>query len=153
MSLNKSLLAALATVAVLAAPTLAFAQSASAPAAVKPAPAAMPAPAPAAPAPAAAAASSDGKIAWYGKRFAGRKTASGQRFNPGAMTMAHKTLPFGSRVKVTNTANKRSVVVRVNDRGPTTPDRIGDVSQAAARKLGMLRSGVANATLEVVGSK
>jgi rare lipoprotein A len=146
MNSNKSLLAALALAAVLAAPTLAFAQTASAPAAAKPAPAAMPAPA-------AAASASDGKIAWYGKRFAGRKTASGQRFNPQALTMAHKTLPFGSRVKVTNTANKRSVVVRVNDRGPTTPDRIGDVSQAAARKLGMLRSGVANATLEVVGSK
>ena len=93
---------------------------------------------------------SEGKIAWYGKEFAGRKTASGQRFNPNAMTMAHKTLPFGTQVKVTNLANNRSVVVRVNDRGPTTPDRLGDVSLAAAQKLRMVRSGVVNAKLEVV---
>lgn len=111
--------------------------------------------APAAPAVAAAptAASSDvaeGKIAWYGQKFAGRKTASGQRFNPNAMTMAHKTLPFGTQVKVTNLANNRSVVVRVNDRGPATPDRLGDVSLAAAQKLRMVRSGVVNAKLEVV---
>jgi rare lipoprotein A len=145
------LLAALATVAALALPAAAWAQTASAPAATKPAPAAAPA-ATAAPAPAAATAS-DGKIAWYGNRFAGRKTASGQVFNPAAMTMAHKTLPFGTRVKVTNTANQRSVVLRVNDRGPSTPDRVGDVSRAAALKLGMLRSGVVNATLEVVGGK
>ena len=103
---------------------------------------------------AAAAGSSDamsGKLAYYGRKFAGRKTASGQRFNPGAMTMAHKTLPFGTLVKVTNTQNKRSVVVRVKDRGPSTADRIGDVSRAAAVRLKMLRSGVTEATLEVVG--
>ena len=111
------------------------------------APAAAKAAAPAAPAGDAA----EGKLAWYGKKFAGRKTASGERFNPGALTMAHKTLPFGTRVKVTNTANKRSVVVRVNDRGPTQADRIGDVSLAAARKLGMLRGGVIDAKMEVVG--
>lgn len=144
MSLNPTLLAAWAVSALLAAPTQAFAQAASAPSVAKPAAVAAPAP---------AATSSDGKIAWYGQRFAGRKTASGAVFNPAAMTMAHKTLPFGSRVKVTNTANQRSVVLRVNDRGPSTPDRVGDVSQAAARKLGMLRSGVANATLEVVSAK
>ena len=108
--------------------------------------------APAAPAAPTAAVTdvSEGKIAWYGKEFAGRKTASGQRFNPNAMTMAHKTLPFGTQVKVTNLANNRSVVVRVNDRGPTTPDRLGDVSLAAAQKLRMVRSGVVNAKLEVV---
>jgi rare lipoprotein A len=93
-----------------------------------------------------------GKLAWYGKKFAGRKTASGQRFDPNAMTMAHKTLPFGTRVKVTNLANKRSVIVRVNDRGPSTPDRIGDVSAAAAGKLRMVRSGVIDAQLEVLSS-
>lgn len=101
---------------------------------------------------AATAETSEGKIAWYGQKFAGRKTASGQRFNPNAMTMAHKTLPFGTRVKVTNLANNRSVVLRVNDRGPTTPDRVGDVSAGAARKLGMLRSGVVNARLEVAAA-
>ena len=102
-----------------------------------------------------AAASGDaleGKLAWYGRKFAGRKTASGQRFDPNALTMAHRTLPFGTRVKVTNTKNKRSVVVRVNDRGPTQPDRIGDVSQSAAARLGMLRSGLIDARLEVVGA-
>ena len=91
-----------------------------------------------------------GKLAWYGHKFAGRKTASGQRFNPNALTMAHPSLPFGTLVRVTNSANKRSVVVRVNDRGPTSPDRIGDVSQAAAKRLGMTRSGLIDAKLEVV---
>jgi len=129
------------------------AQSASAPAAPAPtpAPAAAPAPAPKM----AAAASGDaleGKLAWYGRKFAGRKTASGERFDPNALTMAHRTLPFGTRVKVTNMANKRSVVVRVNDRGPVTADRIGDVSAAAAARLRMQRSGVIDAKLEVVGA-
>ncbi len=119
-----------------------------------PAPAAAPAQAAAAPAMAAAAAAGDvseGKLAYYGKKFAGRKTASGERFNPSAMTMAHNNLPFGTKVKVTNLANKRSVVVRVNDRGPSTPDRVGDLSSAAARKVGAIKAGVINAKLEVVG--
>ena len=114
--------------------------------------------APAAPAsaPAAAAATTaaagaeEGKLAYYGRKFAGRKTASGQRFNPEAMTMAHKTLPFGTQVRVTNLRNKRTVLLRVNDRGPTQPDRIGDVSLAAARRLGMLRSGVVDARIDVI---
>lgn len=93
---------------------------------------------------------SEGKIAWYGAKFAGRKTANGERFNPNAMTMAHKDLPFGTKVRVTNLANERSVVLRVNDRGPTTPGRVGDVSHAAAKQLRMVRSGVVNARLEVV---
>jgi rare lipoprotein A len=109
--------------------------------------------APAATAAAAAVASSEsGKIAWYGKKFAGRKTASGEAFNPEAMTMAHKTLPFGTLVKVTNSKNNKSVTLRVNDRGPTQADRVGDVSYAAARKLGMLKSGVIEAELSVVGT-
>lgn len=97
-------------------------------------------------------ATESGKIAWYGQKFAGRKTASGEAFNPGALTMAHKTLPFGTRVKLTNPKNSKSVTVRVNDRGPTQPDRVGDVSYAAARKLGMLKSGVIEAELAVVGT-
>ncbi len=147
MSLSKILVASL-----LVATSMTQAQPASAPAAAKPAaPAAAAAAAPAAPAAAApAAASADGKIAYYGSKFAGRKTASGERFNPGAMTMAHKTLPFGTMVKVTNVKNSKSVVVRVNDRGPTTPDRVGDVSLGAAQKLRMVRSGVVEAKLEVV---
>jgi len=108
---------------------------------------------PAAPAAVAAATPSEtGKIAWYGKKFAGRKTASGEAFNPEALTMAHKTLPFGTLVKVTNPNNNKSVTLRVNDRGPTQADRIGDVSYAAARKLGMLKSGVIEAELAVVGT-
>ena len=123
------------------------AQSPAAPAAV-----AAPAAAKAAPmATAAAGDASEGKLAYYGKKFAGHKTASGERFNPGAMTMAHNSLPFGTRVKVTNLANKRSVVVRVNDRGPSTPDRVGDLSLAAARKVDATKPGVINAKLEVVG--
>jgi rare lipoprotein A len=133
------------------------AQQASAPAATPaPAPAPMAAPMPkmAAPAAAPAAASGDaseGKVAHYGAKFNGRKTASGEVFNSNAMTMAHKTLPFGTRVKVTNLANKKSVVVRVNDRGPSTPDRIGDLTTGAARKIGMTKAGVVDARLEVVG--
>ena len=93
---------------------------------------------------------SEGKVAYYGKRFAGRKTASGKKFNPGAMTMAHKSLPFGTKVRVTNLKNNKSVVVRVNDRGPTTADRVGDLSLAAAKKIRMVRAGVIDAELEVL---
>jgi len=130
----------------------ALAQSTGAPAA---APAAQPAAAaPAAsPAPAAPAAGTEqGKLAWYSSKFAGRKTASGQPYDPNALTMAHKTLPFGTRVKVTNLANKRSVELIVNDRGPTQADRIGDVSLAAAKRLGMVRAGVINAEVTVVAA-
>ena len=121
--------------------------------AVTPAPAAAPKMAAPAAAPAAASgdAASEGKVAHYGAKFNGRKTASGEVFNVNAMTMAHKTLPFGTRVKVTNLANKKSVVVRVNDRGPTDPGRIGDLTTGAARKIGMTKAGVADARLEVVG--
>jgi rare lipoprotein A len=99
---------------------------------------------------AASAASESGKLAWYGRKFAGRKTASGEAYNPYALTMAHQTLPFGTRVKVTNPANGKSVVLRVNDRGPTQADRVGDVSLAAARQLGMVKAGVIDAELSVV---
>jgi rare lipoprotein A len=124
-----------------------FAQAASAPAAAPES--AAPAAAPAA---ANAMSSETGKLAWYGKKFAGRKTASGETYNPEAMTMAHKTLPFGTHVKVTNLKNNKSVTLRVNDRGPTQGDRVGDVSQAAARKLGMMHSGVIDAEISVVGA-
>jgi len=74
----------------------------------------------------------------YGSRdgYAGKKTASGERMNPGAMTAAHKSLPFGSRVRVTNKKNGRSVTVRINDRGPFVRGRVIDLSPAAARALG-----------------
>jgi rare lipoprotein A len=125
--------------AILALSSLAQAQSASAPVAAP------------APAPAAVADATQGKVAHYGAKFNGRKTASGEVFNSSAMTMAHKTLPFGTRVKVTNVANGKSVVVRVNDRGPSTPDRVGDLTTGAARKIGMTKAGVVEAKLEVVG--
>lgn len=99
----------------------------------------------------ASASASEGKVAYYGRAFAGRRTASGQRFDPNALTMAHRSLPFGSMVRVTHVKNRKSVVVRVNDRGPTSPDRIGDLSMAAAKRIGMTRAGVADVKLEVVG--
>lgn len=92
-----------------------------------------------------------GRVSWYGRRFASRKTASGEPFDPEALTMAHRALPFGTVVRVTNLRNRRSVVVRVNDRGPHAGGRIADVSLAAARALGMLRSGVVEARLELLG--
>jgi rare lipoprotein A len=81
-----------------------------------------------------------GVASWYGREFAGRKTASGERFDPGEYTAAHRTLPFGSRVRVTNAAGE-SVVVRINDRGPFHGGRVIDLSQAAAADLGIVRAG------------
>ena len=78
---------------------------------------------------------------YYGKELAGRRTASGERFNPGAMTAAHRTLRFGTRVRVTNARNGRSVVVRINDRGPFVKGRSIDLSSGAARAIGMGSSG------------
>lgn len=122
-------------------------------------PAAMPAasaPAGAAPVAAApAAAGSDameGLAAYYSNRLNGRRTASGQVFRQGALTAAHQTLPFGTRVKVTNTDNGRSVVVVINDRGPTQAGRVIDLSRAAAGKLAMLRAGLVPVKLEIVAA-
>lgn len=81
-----------------------------------------------------------GVASWYGSRFAGRRTASGERFDPSEFTAAHRTLPFGTRVRVTNAAGK-SVVVRINDRGPFHGGRVIDLSQAAAAELGLVRAG------------
>ena len=74
---------------------------------------------------------------YYGKELAGRRTASGERFNPSAMTAAHRTLRFGTRVRVTNSRNGRSVVVRINDRGPFVKGRSIDLSSGAAQAIGM----------------
>ncbi len=84
-----------------------------------------------------------GMASWYGPGFNGRKTASGERFNQKALTAAHKTLPFGTMVRVENLANGREVVVRINDRGPFAARRIIDLSKGAAQKLGMIASGTA----------
>jgi rare lipoprotein A len=86
---------------------------------------------------------------YYGQAFAGRRTASGERFNPGAMTAAHRTLPFGTRVRVTHARTGRSVVVRINDRGPHVKGRAIDLSSGAAKAIGM--GGTANVRIEVVG--
>ena len=88
----------------------------------------------------ASAAIGGGVASWYGREFAGRRTASGERFDPSGYTAAHRTLPFGSRVRVTN-ASGESVVVRINDRGPFHGGRVIDLSQAAAAELGIVRAG------------
>jgi rare lipoprotein A len=91
-----------------------------------------------------------GMASYYGRELAGNRTASGERFDPAQLTAAHRTLPFGSLVRVTNTANGDSVVVRINDRGPFSHGRVIDVSHAAAREIGMHRSGTARVTLALL---
>ena len=85
-----------------------------------------------------AAAQDCGRASWYALTS---KTASGERMNPAAMTAAHRSLKFGTKLKVTNPRNGKSVVVRINDRGPFIKGRVLDVSKAAAQQLGMIRSG------------
>ena len=92
-----------------------------------------------------------GKASWYGRQFHGRTTASGEPFDMFTLTAAHRTLPFGTRVRVTNLETGRSVVVRVNDRGPFAAARIIDVSYAAAKALGMVGAGVARVEMVVLG--
>lgn len=84
-----------------------------------------------------------GIASWYGPRFHGKRTASGERYDQNKMTAAHRTLPFGTLVKVHNMDNDKSAVVRINDRGPFGKGRIIDVSKAAAKELGMIGSGTA----------
>lgn len=91
-----------------------------------------------------------GMASWYGPGFHGRRTANGERFNQNALTAAHKTLPFGTKVKVTNLRNGESVVVRINDRGPYAHGRVIDLSAAAARVIGIKSSGVGNVALDIV---
>jgi rare lipoprotein A len=78
-----------------------------------------------------------GVASWYGPGFHGRRTASGERFNTNSFTAAHRSLPFGTRVRVKNSKTGRSVVVRINDRGPFTRGRVIDLSKAAAQAIGM----------------
>lgn len=89
-------------------------------------------------------------VSYYADKFHGRKTASGETFNMNALTCAHKTLPFGTILKVTNLANGKSVQVRVNDRGPFVEHREADLSKAAAIKLDMIKSGTAQVKIEIV---
>ena len=93
-----------------------------------------------------------GTAAWYGRKFNGRRTASGQRFNAAALTAAHATLPFGTRVRVTNTQSNKSVVLTINDRLTPSAGRVIDVSRAGAQRLGLLKSGTAQVRIERVGS-
>lgn len=91
-----------------------------------------------------------GLASFYGRELAGARTASGQRFDPAALTAAHRTLPFGSRVQVTNPATGISVVVTINDRGPFHSNRVIDLSEAAAREIGIARSGSGRVNLALV---
>lgn len=92
-----------------------------------------------------------GVASYYGSKFHGRKTASGERFDKFALTAAHKTLPLGTMVRVTNLRNGESVEVKINDRGPHTKGRIIDLSRGAAEEIGMVRAGTARVRLEVIG--
>jgi rare lipoprotein A len=94
-----------------------------------------------------------GTASYYGGKFHGRKTASGERFNQEGLTAAHKTLPLGTKVRVTNLRNGESVDVKINDRGPYHKGRVIDLSKGAARELGMINSGTAKVKVEVIARK
>lgn len=93
---------------------------------------------------------STGQASWYGPGFFGNRTASGEVLRPGTLTAAHRTLPFGTKVRVTNLWNGRSAVVRINDRGPFHGARVIDLAHGAANQLGLVASGVAKVKLEVL---
>ncbi|WP_008314147.1 septal ring lytic transglycosylase RlpA family protein [Leptolyngbya sp. PCC 6406] len=93
-----------------------------------------------------------GRASWYGPGFHGRRTANGEVFNQNALTAAHRTLPFGTVVRVTNVNNNRQVVVRINDRGPFSGGRILDLSAGAAREIGLDRAGVGPVRIEVLST-
>lgn len=99
-----------------------------------------------------AAPSTTGLASWYGAAFAGKPTASGEPFDPEALTAAHPSYPFGACVKVEAVASGRTVEVRINDRGPFVKNRIIDLSQAAARALGLLEQGVGEVRLSECGA-
>ena len=90
------------------------------------------------------------RATWYGHELAGNRTASGERFNPNGLTAAHRSLPFGTCLRVANPKTGRSVSVRVNDRGPFTGGRIIDLSAAAASSIGLRASGVGQVQIEVL---
>jgi rare lipoprotein A len=92
-----------------------------------------------------------GIASWYGEDFHGKKTANGETYDMHAMTAAHRTLPFGTRVRVTNLGNRSQTEVRINDRGPFIPGRIIDLSRSGAKELGMLGPGTARVLVEAVG--
>ena len=104
-------------------------------------------------APAGAFAPMVGHASYYSDAFTGRRTASGEAYDPQEFTGAHRTLPFGTHVRVTDQASGRSVVVRINDRGPWGKGRLIDVSRAAARELGLIRRGVGQVELAPVDAE
>ena len=91
-----------------------------------------------------------GAASWYGPGFYGRTTANGERFRKGTLTAAHRTLPFGTKVRVTNLSNGRSVVVRINDRGPFKHHRVIDLAHGAASQLQMMQAGEVPVKLEIL---
>ena len=91
-----------------------------------------------------------GKASWYGPRFQGKLTASGTKFNMYSYTAAHKTLPLGTLIKVTNLKNKKWVYVKINDRGPYAHNRVLDLSYLAAKKIGLVASGISNVKIDIV---
>lgn len=93
----------------------------------------------------------EGQASWYGPNFAGRPTANGETFDPSRLTAAHRTLAFDTQVRVTNLDNGRSVLVRVNDRGPFARGRVIDLSRAAGEAIGLIATGVAPVRIEPVG--
>jgi rare lipoprotein A len=92
-----------------------------------------------------------GVASWYGPRFHGRLTANGEIYNQNALTAAHRSLPFGTIVRVTNLTNNVQTIVRINDRGPYVGDRLIDLSHAAARAVNMVGAGVAKVKLDILG--
>ncbi|MCC6157168.1 MAG: septal ring lytic transglycosylase RlpA family protein [Deltaproteobacteria bacterium] len=94
--------------------------------------------------------SQSGTACWYGTEFHGRRTAGGEIFDQNKLTAAHPSLPFGTIVRVTNTSNDQSVLVRINDRGPWKRGRIIDLSRAAAEQIDMVNAGLAEVEIEVV---
>jgi len=139
-----------ATFAQTPAPTPATPPATPAPADAPAAPAATPASTPSAAPAAKSADAMEGLAAVYSDKLNGRKTASGQVLHQSALTAAHPSLPFGTEVKVTNTKNSKSVVVRINDRGPTQAGRVIDLTSAAAGKIGLGKKAMAPVKLDVV---
>ena len=91
-----------------------------------------------------------GQASWYGPGFHGRKTASGERYNMNAFSAAHRTLPFGTKLKITCTSTGKSVIVKVNDRGPFHGNRVLDLSYGAAKALGTTQKGVSKVKYEIL---
>ncbi len=96
--------------------------------------------------------SEEGIASWYGKDFHGKQTANGERYDMYSMTAAHKILPFGTQLRVTNVANNRSIIVRVNDRGPFVGNRVIDLTYTGAEQIGMIGPGTAKVRLETIGT-